>query len=43
MIDEDKDPEKQFQDFHDKFVSSQQDLPPEFARILYDNLWDMMQ
>lgn len=24
-----------------KFVSSQKPLPPEFARVLYDNPWDL--
>ena len=27
--------------FHDRIVASQEDLPPEAAKVLYSNLWEL--
>lgn len=31
-----------FKDFEKKLRDSQEDLPEEFAKILHDNLWDLL-
>jgi hypothetical protein len=40
--DEEKILDQQFSEFNKKFNESQKDLPPEFAKILHDNLWDLL-
>ena len=38
-----KTPDEEIREFNEKFVQSQEPLGEEFAKILYDNLWDLYE